>query len=435
MQVETANSVIRVCGTNQSHCGYCDSSGDTKVSYGVISSQMSVHDYERLMLTGWRRAGTYFYKPRYQETCCPPYTIRLPISKFKMSKSQKQVSNRFERYLRTGDIHEKLQADLAVREHALSIETLEPACTPERYKLYKKYQIIVHNDSEEDISELQFKRFLIDSPLVDTTSSSVCRNTLPSPNSATLSSHNNTGQSSTSNQTNNALVTFGRYGTFHQLYRIDGELVAVGVIDVLPSGLSAVYMYYDPDYRFLILGKLTALQEINCCRENGLTNYYMGFYIHSCEKMRYKAEFCPSELLCPISFEWFDFESVCKPLLNRCSFTPFHPNYVAKHVSDCVDNYSGSESNDTTVAAAHSIQALSLNKCKMTNEAITVSQILSERYHGYVDVSNLQILLQSNRLVKMKQLTEESRLIVEPILQEWVEACTPEIAKNFVVKF
>jgi hypothetical protein len=27
--------------------------------------------------------------------------------------------------------------------------------------------------------------------------------------------------------------------------------------------------------------------------------YYMGFYIHTCPKMRYKAEYAPSELLCP----------------------------------------------------------------------------------------------------------------------------------------
>ncbi len=27
--------------------------------------------------------------------------------------------------------------------------------------------------------------------------------------------------------------------------------------------------------------------------------YYMGFYIHSCHKMRYKADYMPSDLLCP----------------------------------------------------------------------------------------------------------------------------------------
>lgn len=31
----------------------------------------------------------------------------------------------------------------------------------------------------------------------------------------------------------------------------------------------------------------------------------MGFYIHSCPKMRYKGNYSPSYLLCPETFEWF----------------------------------------------------------------------------------------------------------------------------------
>lgn len=30
-----------------------------------------------------------------------------------------------------------------------------------------------------------------------------------------------------------------------------------------------------------------------------LKYYYMGYYIHTCPKMRYKADYTPSELLCP----------------------------------------------------------------------------------------------------------------------------------------
>ena len=46
------------------------------------------------------------------------------------------------------------------------------------------------------------------------------------------------------------------YGSYHQLYRIDHKLVAVGVVDILPNCLSAKYFYYDPDYKFLELGKV-----------------------------------------------------------------------------------------------------------------------------------------------------------------------------------
>lgn len=32
------------------------------------------------------------------------------------------------------------------------------------------------------------------------------------------------------------------YGSYHQLYRIDGKLIAVGVVDVLPKCLVRVYL-------------------------------------------------------------------------------------------------------------------------------------------------------------------------------------------------
>jgi hypothetical protein len=37
-----------------------------------------------------------------------------------------------------------------------------------------------------------------------------------------------------------------------------------------------------------------------------LAYYYMGYYIHTCPKMRYKAEYQPSELLCPQRRVWVD---------------------------------------------------------------------------------------------------------------------------------
>ena len=67
----------------------------------------------------------------------------------------------------------------------------------------------------------------------------------------------------------------------------------MGVIDILPGCVSSVYLYYDPDYHFLSLGTYTALQELAYVRhlftmEPSIEYYYMGFYIHSCPKMRYK---------------------------------------------------------------------------------------------------------------------------------------------------
>ena len=55
----------------------------------------------------------------------------------------------------------------------------------------------------------------------------------------------------------------------------------------------------------------------------------MGFYIHSCKKMRYKGEYEPSELLCPTALDWHPYkESVT--LLEKNKFSPLNQTFVAE---------------------------------------------------------------------------------------------------------
>jgi arginine-tRNA-protein transferase len=98
-----------------------------------------------------------------------------------------------------------------------------------------------------------------------------------------------------------------RFGTFHQHYKIGNALIAVGVVDILPTGLSSVYLFYDPSFshRLVPLGKYAILHEIDyTLNQLKLPYYYLGYYIESCTKMRYKVEYQPSELLCPVHYQW-----------------------------------------------------------------------------------------------------------------------------------
>ncbi|XP_075468219.1 arginyl-tRNA--protein transferase 1 isoform X13 [Ascaphus truei] len=120
------------------------------------------------------------------------------------------------------------------------------------------------------------------------------------------------------------------YGSFHQQYWLDGKIIAVGVIDILPYCISSVYLYYDPDYSFISPGVYSALREIAFTRElhekaAELCYYYMGFYIHTCPKMQYKGQYNPSQLLCPESYTWVPIEK-CLPMLERSKYTRFNPN-------------------------------------------------------------------------------------------------------------
>ncbi|BES87555.1 Golgi SNAP receptor complex member 1 [Nesidiocoris tenuis] len=173
------------------------------------------------------------------------------------------------------------------------------------HSLYQKYQAKIHNDSPMKCSKEQFKRFLVHSPL-----------------RAEERSVEGTDD------------TIG-YGSFHQQYWLNGKLIAVGVIDILPKCVSSVYFYYDPDYAFLSLGTYSSLREIEMVRS--LTNldpelqyYYMGFYIHSCPKMRYKAKFLPSFLLCPETYTWNSVEK-SKPKLDVSKYARLNEDIRAEN--------------------------------------------------------------------------------------------------------
>ncbi len=71
------------------------------------------------------------------------------------------------------------------------------------------------------------------------------------------------------------------FGLYHQHYRIGGEyLIAVGVIDILPSGLSSVYLFYHPGFsnELVALGKYAILKEIQFARDVlKVPYYYLGY--------------------------------------------------------------------------------------------------------------------------------------------------------------
>uniref|UniRef100_A0AAQ5XZV8 Arginyl-tRNA--protein transferase 1 n=1 Tax=Amphiprion ocellaris TaxID=80972 RepID=A0AAQ5XZV8_AMPOC len=161
--------------------------------------------------------------------------------------------------------------------------------------LYARYQMAIHGDDPSECSESEFRRFLCDSPL----------EAEYSPDGPEVG-----------------------YGSFHQQYWLDGRIVAVGVIDILPTCVSSVYLYYHPDFASLSLGSYSALREIAFTRQlqkqsPKLSYYYLGFYIHSCPKMRYKGQYRPSDLLCPETYIWVPIER-CLPHLENSRYARFN---------------------------------------------------------------------------------------------------------------
>ncbi len=80
-------------------------------------------------------------------------------------------------------------------------------------------------------------------------------------------------------------------------YRLEGRLLAVGLVDVEPGAMSAVYCYFDPDHPTRGLGVFNILRMIEDCRRQGVPYVYLGYWVAESRAMRYKADFQPCEVL------------------------------------------------------------------------------------------------------------------------------------------
>ena len=87
-------------------------------------------------------------------------------------------------------------------------------------------------------------------------------------------------------------------------FRLDGTLVAVSVVDILESGLSAIYTFYHPDYSKRSLGRYCVLWLINYARQRNIDYLHLGYWIRNCRKMSYKTEYRPAQLY--IHQSWTD---------------------------------------------------------------------------------------------------------------------------------
>lgn len=80
-------------------------------------------------------------------------------------------------------------------------------------------------------------------------------------------------------------------------FRQGERLLGVAVCDRLEDGLSAVYTFYDATDNSRSLGVFAILAQISRVRSLGLSHLYLGYWIKQCDKMRYKTQYRPLELL------------------------------------------------------------------------------------------------------------------------------------------
>jgi len=86
---------------------------------------------------------------------------------------------------------------------------------------------------------------------------------------------------------------------FIEFYSVSGDtqrLIGVAVTDVIKSGFSAVYTFFDPtEGHKRGLGVFAVLWQIEYANQQGKKYVYPGFWIKDCRKMNYKTRYQPIE--------------------------------------------------------------------------------------------------------------------------------------------
>ncbi|KAL3462878.1 arginine-tRNA-protein transferase [Aspergillus heterothallicus] len=348
-------SLFRPLGYQRNSCGYCKSDNGS-ASYYASSVSVRPGHYEELVNRGWRRSGTLYYKQNLQRSCCPHYTMRLEATAYKPRRDQRKAVNRWNRFILGPEYirraaylspkskeqkkHLKCNFDLLDAVHRVEYNSvkrpvdpktkkpLEPAhrfevniegdtVSQAKFELFRKYQTKVH---KEDVSKWQtkdFKRFLC------------------------------SGLKRSEPDTSEELR---RLGSWHQCYRLDGKLIAVAVLDLMPSGVSSVYLFYDPEYEHWEFGKLSAMREIAMAIEDNYRYYYMGYYIHSCQKMRYKGFFRPQYILDPESPSWDPLDGELTLKLNDRPYVSLSRDRQTDESAKPVEEPADAEINDEEVS-------------------------------------------------------------------------------------
>jgi leucyl-tRNA---protein transferase len=216
--------------TSSQPCPYLDGAIERKVitELGGKTPQALYNDLSR---AGFRRSHQLAYRPACPScTACVP--VRVDVAGFIPGRSIRRLA--------------AFNADL-------SVETIEAAGTVEQFRLFSRYQLARHTES--DMANMGFSdyRAMIEDSSVAT-----------------------------------RLVTL-RDGT--------GRLMGVCLTDDLDDGASAVYSFYDPDQPKRSLGTWMVVELIERARRMGRPYVYLGYWIAGSRKMAYKTRFQPLEAL------------------------------------------------------------------------------------------------------------------------------------------
>jgi arginine-tRNA-protein transferase len=204
---------------------------------------LTEQEYAERMQAGWRRFGHTMFRPRCR-SCRACVSLRVDVNRFVPSRSQRRAQK--------------------INEGSIELLIGSPRVSESRLELYRRFhahRAITRGWNERDEDPISYFSSFVDNP----------------------------------------------FPTEEWCYRLDDNLVGLGLVDSLPVGLSAIYFVHDPDHHPRRLGIWNVLCLIDEARRRGLHHLYLGYWVADCLSLAYKASFRPHQLLGPDG-EWHDLE-------------------------------------------------------------------------------------------------------------------------------
>jgi len=205
---------------------------DWSLHYEVFG-QLTAAEYGERLKAGWRRFGFSLFRP-----ACPGCTmcrsLRVPVATFRPDRSQRRAAA-----ANSGDVQLVVGA---------------PSVSRAKLDLYDRFHRFQHDTKgwpgHAPQTAVDYIESFVENP----------------------------------------------FPTEEWCYYLDGRLVGVGYVDVLPEGLSAIYFYHDPSQRSRSLGTYNVLSVIRGAAGRALPHVYLGYYVEGCRSLEYKARFRPNEV-------------------------------------------------------------------------------------------------------------------------------------------
>ncbi|HMO34884.1 MAG TPA: arginyltransferase, partial [Gemmatales bacterium] len=202
---------------------------------------LSVEEYAQLLEQGWRRFGHSLFRPRCP-FCTACWSLRVLVDQYTMNRSQKRNQR--------------------ANQARVRLEIGEPLVDEKRLALHDAFH-------SHQAAEIGWPKY----PPKDVSSyiTSFVNNPIP---------------------------------TEEWRYYSEDKLIGVGYVDVVPSGLSAIYYFHDPAYRDWGLGTWNVINVIQQSRQRNMPYAYLGYYVSGCRSIEYKACFTPYEAHDPVTGIW-----------------------------------------------------------------------------------------------------------------------------------